>query len=33
MDPATRAALAHRFRADNEALAEWLGCDPRGWTR
>ena len=33
MDPATRAALAQRFRADNEALAEWLGRDLSGWTR
>ncbi|HXE80307.1 MAG TPA: sulfotransferase domain-containing protein [Vicinamibacterales bacterium] len=33
MNPATRAELAAVFRADNDALAEWLGRDLSGWTR
>jgi hypothetical protein len=31
MDPDTRARLVEEFRADNDALAEWLGRDLSAW--
>lgn len=33
MDPATRATLAQRFRADNDELESWLGRDLSIWSR